>query len=749
MLREAQAIAKLSHPNVVVVYEVGTFDGAIFIAMEFIEGRTLAEWLAEGDRSWRDVLAVFLQAARGLSAAHRAGFVHRDFKPQNVMVTADGHVRVMDFGLARRIDDDAAVELNAAPAVRSRIVVGGTLTVSGEQLGTPLYMAPEQFASARIDARADQFSFCVSLFWALFGEHPFGAGEKTTARRPKVPASPAWLRAVITRGLSVDPEKRWPSMDQLIAALAREPIGRSKRLISAVAVLAVVSGIVALATRQIERSLAICQGGAARMSAVWELPDNVAGPSTRRESVRAAILRSGVAGALKIWDSVAVLFDRQSARWLAAYKDACVSTHVRKEQSEEILDLRMECLTENLDSMRAFTEILTHGSKGVIENSVKVASSLDDLERCKNVQQLRLGVQPPKDPMIRGEVAEMRRRLKSAEALLDTGERAAGGALAETVVERAEKIGYCPLLAEALAIAGDGKYPDLTAARATLERAIDTGEACGADRVVVRASAQIVFMYGVRDWRLAERAAGLARAGLERIGGDLRLEGWLANNLGGLRYRQNRHSEALRELERALRIKKANYGEEHIDVAMTESNRSVVLAKLGRLPEALAISDHVLRVYGEWLSPSSFWLAETMENHASILRRLGRLDEADEYANKVLAVTTEDYDSSLMASGAVRTLGLTALARRQPSIAVAHLERSLRLLRAVEGPPFEVAETQFALARALAQAGPNRRRAARLAREALAVYATEPTFEHERSEVKAWIDRSLSRTVEM
>ncbi len=168
LMREAQAMARLSHPNVITVYDVGSFDGGVFIAMELVDGGTLAGWLAQ-PRPWRRVVELFLRAGRGLAAAHRAGLVHRDFKPENVLVGRDEQVRVTDFGVARMTD--AAGDAGAATGGDAR--VAPSLTRSGALLGTPAYMAPEQMDGAGSDARADLFSFCVALWEALYGARPF------------------------------------------------------------------------------------------------------------------------------------------------------------------------------------------------------------------------------------------------------------------------------------------------------------------------------------------------------------------------------------------------------------------------------------------------------------------------------------------------------------------------------------------------------------------------------------------------
>ena len=219
LLAEARAMAKLSHPNVLAVHDVGTLDGGVFLAMELVEGQTLTGWLAQRKRSWQEVLEMFLAAARGLAAAHAVGLVHRDFKPDNVLVGKDGRARVTDFGLAR---------------TSSSPLEGGTRVVTASSLaGSPAYMAPEQMRAGPIDARADIFSFCVALHEGLFGARPF-AGETAFALEQSILRGelrtvrarvPARVRRAVLRGLRAAPADRPASMDALVAALeeARRP----------------------------------------------------------------------------------------------------------------------------------------------------------------------------------------------------------------------------------------------------------------------------------------------------------------------------------------------------------------------------------------------------------------------------------------------------------------------------------------------------------------------------------------------
>lgn len=230
LLREAKALARLAHPHVVAVYDVGTFEGRTFLAMELVEGWNLREWQKIAPRKWREITTVLLEAGRGLAAAHSAGLVHRDFKPDNVLIGRDGRARVADFGLADEVK-------TTSPAPTDDVMPGGglldpKLTQDGTVMGTPSYMAPEQFEGVPANARTDQFSFAVAAWEALFGERPFrastlagliiklGTGQITLVEDRR--GVPRWLERVLRRALSADPAKRYPSMEALLADASAE-----------------------------------------------------------------------------------------------------------------------------------------------------------------------------------------------------------------------------------------------------------------------------------------------------------------------------------------------------------------------------------------------------------------------------------------------------------------------------------------------------------------------------------------------
>jgi serine/threonine protein kinase/formylglycine-generating enzyme required for sulfatase activity len=280
LLREAKAMARVEHPNVIAVHDVGVFEGRVFLAMEFLAGGTLRDWLEAERRGWREVLAAFLAAGRGLAAAHAAGLVHRDFKPENVLLDKDGRPRVVDFGLAReaaRPDDGESVA--SYDTATLSLAAGNpleSLTRTGAVMGTPAYMAPEQFLGEPTDARTDQFSFCVALYEALYGERPFAGETVLRLLRNMTDGTlqpvreerdvPAWIRRVLARGLSAGGAARWPSMAALIAALEDDPATRHRRrLLAGVAFALVVLSVLAVSQLIRQRRLQVERQIAARL----------------------------------------------------------------------------------------------------------------------------------------------------------------------------------------------------------------------------------------------------------------------------------------------------------------------------------------------------------------------------------------------------------------------------------------------------------------------------------------------------
>ncbi len=298
LVREGQVLARVNHPNVVHVYEVGEDEGRVFVAMELVDGATLREWVRERPRPWVEVLDACIAAGRGLAAVHAQGLTHRDFKPDNVMV-GDAHpgdervaarVRVMDFGLARLLADGAA---------------SSETTITAKIAGTPAYMAPEQRLGEAVDARADQYSFCVTVWEALHGRRPTSS-ERARTRGPRR-GVPRWIRAVLQRGLRADPTARWPDMAALLDALERGRAGTlRRRRVAAAAVLACTLGAVgvAYASDRVQRERECARAG----DAIDDGTATEASAQTWRAASREACRRTVID---EVWDTN----DRARADW--------------------------------------------------------------------------------------------------------------------------------------------------------------------------------------------------------------------------------------------------------------------------------------------------------------------------------------------------------------------------------------------------------------------------------------------------
>lgn len=235
LAHEARTLGRIDHTNVVQVFDVGVADGRRYVAMEFVDGESLSEWLERGPRPWEAIRDVFLQAGRGLAAAHEAGVLHRDFKPSNVLIGRDGRVRVSDFGLARAVHHST---------------IEGDGESTGTTAGTPRYMAPAQLMGEPADMRSDQYSFCVALFEALFERPPFDPEDMLRSKRSREASMvncttfvPRGLLAAVRRGLHPDPLARFATIDALLARLRRPTRDRVRAWVFGGLALAGVGGL--------------------------------------------------------------------------------------------------------------------------------------------------------------------------------------------------------------------------------------------------------------------------------------------------------------------------------------------------------------------------------------------------------------------------------------------------------------------------------------------------------------------------
>jgi hypothetical protein len=417
-------MAQLAHPNVVAVHDVGVFEDRVFVAMEYVQGTTLARWLADAPCTQREILAAYIAAGRGLAAAHAAGLVHRDFKPENVMVGDDGRVRVGDFGLARPFDTRVARFAKRAADTPSGPSSSGhsghplaDLTSTGVVVGTPLYMAPEQYVGDPADARTDQFSFCVALHGAIYGARPF-AGDTFTdlaasvlggkiEPTPKGVRVPRRVRDAIHRGLALAPKDRWPTMDALLAELAASPRRRLIWLPPAATALAAAVGIGLVATRS---SGTPCDRD--HLAGAWD--------DVRKASVERALVATNLPFARDTAAEVVRLGDRYAAGFLSARVGAC-EAHEKGELKSDSYALENICFVLRKRDLEAVVERLELPDARIAAHAVDAISNLMPVERCADREMLRLLVGPP-DAKTRIAINRVIGELHALRAALDLGD---------------------------------------------------------------------------------------------------------------------------------------------------------------------------------------------------------------------------------------------------------------------------------------------------------------------------------------
>jgi serine/threonine protein kinase len=516
LVREARALAHLSHPNVVPVHDVCVLDGKVALVMELVAGRTLRAWQQGArPRTVRDVLDVYVQAARGLAAAHAAGIVHRDFKPDNAIIGDDGRVRVVDFGLAQDRSGGRDREAQGSALALSAVgttALDNTVTAPGARVGTPSYMAPEQFAGEEVGPAADQFAFCVALYEALCGERPFdGASlEETIANvragrlrpLPKNRRVPAWVHAVICRGLAARPADRHPSMSALIAVLSRDP-GRTRRRVLvglAFTLLATVTTF-ALTNRSSTAAVEPCAGDHDLVAKVWN--------QSLRTAITSALQSTGRAYAASIEDPLLEQLDKYAEEWERKHHEVCV-THERKQQLDIVFERRTSCLDDRLHALENTINVLGQIDTESLPNAMQAVQSLPSLRLCDDVNALAAEVPPPKNSALAADVSALRARLAQARALETMGRYPATVALATDVVREAERLDYEPVLAEALLVEGRsrmGTNADVQDAVLPLRRAAELGIAQGMFPLAVEALARRLYVQGVKDNTGAETGA--------------------------------------------------------------------------------------------------------------------------------------------------------------------------------------------------------------------------------------------------
>lgn len=516
--REAQLLAQLSHPNVVQIYEVGEHDGQTFLAMEYVEGQTLSAWL-QTERSQKEILARFVAAGRGLAAAHGVGIVHRDFKPENVLISDAGTVRVVDFGLAQTVEEGASIEEG-----------GGDLRATGSVGGTVSYMPLEQLRGGEIDARSDQFAFCIALYEALWGGAPF-ARDTTDARldalerdAPRIPrGAPKGLWRVVRCGLRRDPAMRWPDMAALLDALERAP--RRRRVVRTASFAAGV----------------LCLGLGAGLTSEEPCADLQPG-----WDVVAEVRLEGSLGTLTLTETreleiLTERLERNTRRWRAERNGLCRDARPWSSLDSDFMRKHQK-LARSAQQVRDF---LSHLER----EPGRLPWALGALDG--------LGGRPALEPptQLRGEVARLELELDRARLSRLFGDPEQALVESEHISRDAVYLGYEPLRAHALVeIAKAQDVLGHADARLSYDMALELARKHGLDTVVVELLLARVLLRGSEQLSLARGELEQAKARLERMGIDPEDHPRYVYGRGHLGELGQEFEEARSDYERALEL---------------------------------------------------------------------------------------------------------------------------------------------------------------------------------------------------
>ncbi|MCH9688726.1 MAG: serine/threonine-protein kinase [Deltaproteobacteria bacterium] len=684
LLREARALARLSDRHVITIHDVGTVDGRVFLAMELLEGQTLRAWRAAKARHWREVLGVFVDAGRGLQAAHAANLVHRDVKPTNVMLTTDGRVVVLDFGLAHGVDDGGTDHGQSGPPPLAETDM--TLTRTGQRLGTPAYMAPEQQRGEPCGPQTDQFGFCVALFESLHGRLPLVSAypEQNAGHAPATGRIPRALHRLLARGLSANPDDRHPSMRELVDQL--QGLARPRRRW---AMLAVVTG---LGGAGLAWSLADqpgpqpCDGSAQQLEPTWN--------AARAQAVGDALGRINLPWSDGVRDSVDERLRDYGDAWLTEHEAACVATRVHGVESEDTLERRMLCLDRRRRALGALVDVLAEADVEVATQAVQAVDGLPSLAGCRDVEALRAPVPLPDADHDRDRAATIFDQLGRVEALRLSKRYDDAHALALEAVTEAEALGHAPTEADARLSAGwvARDRGDFDASEAQLRAALHAAEVGRHDEAVALAWNRLSWIVGYKLARYDEgrKMSGHAEAWGQRLSravvheiSRLRTLGWIEHDAGNAALALERFEAALALTERLPE-----------DDPVSPQELALVLNGLGAaalgaadLPRAADSFQRASALLEEQLGTDHPDVARVRNNLASLLRGQGRADEA----RRLLIHNIEVFEGTLGREHALVgqtsiNLGVTELDLGLHLDAERHANRGIEVLTAAHGP---------------------------------------------------------------
>ena len=693
LVREAQAMARLDHPNIVGVHEVGTTDEGVYVAMDLVEGETLRTW-AETPRQWRDVARVMIEVARGLTAVHAAGVIHRDVKPDNIIVGADGRARVGDFGLARA----GGTKPSTSPGEQVPSGYGDTPLAVGTPgtsiAGTPAYMAPELLRGGAASAASDQFGFGVTAYEMLAGKRPFVGqtwAELSRAVERGSPAPlrsvPAWLDAAIRRCLAVDPGRRFSSLAALAELLAERSQRRRPMWIAGAAAAAVLaSGATWLASRGgSPAATAGCELGATEIASVWN-------PQLRGELVG---LGAPTIAAIDRWTSL----------WATEHDTTCVVVEPAAK-----LAARQRCLEHHRTELAAVldrasldrsrsrprsvpgsstvsprfdaTDASSSGGAAIADRMIDALAGMSPAE-CR-VATPGTADPLPLDPDRATAVREVERDLPAVRAAIALGDARPVIEISAALVERARTSGHAPVLAEALLVRADALRATAQLAEAAIAArdAVASAERGHDDQTAARAwIARVTIAGDRRDLAAAEDLAAIAGGAIDRAGAPPRLIAQLLRLRALVAYNRGQLDEVRTLLVDARSRFAGLAGERSVDVAAVESSLGSTARAAGDLDAAERHHRTALAIDRELRGERHPDIARDLHNIAGVLRLRGKLDGAFATYNAALAIEVATRGERSVEAGLTHnSLGLVKMARRDWAGARVELELALEAL---------------------------------------------------------------------
>lgn len=727
LFREAKALAKMSHPNVVQVFDVGMHEGQAYIAMDHVRGETLRQWM-KSRRSPKEVAAVFAQAARGLAAAHDVGIIHRDFKPDNVLLSEarpgePPRVRVLDFGIASTMGEAMPSE-PSEPADDDLLPSQERLTRTGTVLGTPGYMSPEQFHGQSAEAASDQFSLCVALYEAAFGERPFRGDTRlelamSVMSGTRAPVStdrrvPRWLAAICNRGLEIEPALRFESAHALVQALERGA-SRGSRTFAAVAVGTTVLAVAGLVGAQaLGQDEDPCAATVEEADGIWS--------DDAQARVRKAFGEHDAAFAKRALPRVESGLQAWIEDFRIQRRDACEATAVRHTQSGILLDRRIACLDTRAADFQATVDVLAAADLGVIQRANRIVDALPELAPCRNVDALRESAALP-TPDQAAAVVQTRATISRGRALGQAGRTDEAVEVLETAQSEALATGYAPVVLEARLPLGRWRREadQLDDARETLRQAYlsairlrDFGKAAEAQRIIAglegrkrsdakagNAALELAAALGGEEVTIRQRGAwarvrgdialtaaqyGDAKAAyaealdIARQRGDSENSGWILQSLAMVHLREGEYENAAARCGESVQVLEAVLGDDHPSLAVSFNALALTHERLAQYPQAVAALERGLQILESSPSAAHFKKGLLAQNLGGMWVQQRDFAAAKPWLERAMTSLEQALEPNNPAfAGPLGMLSEVALAQGDLAKARAGFERSLRL----------------------------------------------------------------------